>query len=92
VTLGDLLLFREHSCAATPIEWPLRALEESLLGFSGCVVVISHDRCLLDRIATHMLAFEGDSQVVWFEGNRRQRLGYEADQQHRIKYGKMART
>lgn len=76
----------------------LRALEEALVGFAGCAVVISHDRWFLDRIATHMLAFEGDSQVVWFEGNyqdyeadRRRRLGAEADQPHRIKYRKLAR-
>ena len=74
----------------------LRALEEALLAFAGCVVVISHDRWFLDRIATHMLAFEGDSQVVWFEGNyqdyeanRHERLGVEADQPHRIKYRKL---
>ena len=71
----------------------LRALEEALLVFPGCVVVISHDRWFLDRIATHILAFEGDSDVVWFEGNyqdyeadRRRRLGDEADQPHRIRY------
>jgi len=71
----------------------LRALEEALLGFSGCVVVISHDRWFLDRIATHILAFEGDSFVTWFEGNyqeyeqdRRRRMGADADQPHRIKY------
>ena len=71
----------------------LRALEEALLDFPGCVVVISHDRWFLDRIATHMLAFEGDSQVVWFEGNyadyvadRRRRLGDDADNPHRIRY------
>jgi ATPase subunit of ABC transporter with duplicated ATPase domains len=76
----------------------LRALEEALLDFAGCVVVISHDRWFLDRIATHMLAFEGDSRVVWFEGNyqdyeadRRRRLGAEADQPHRIKYRKLTR-
>jgi ATP-binding cassette ChvD family protein len=76
----------------------LRALEEALLSFGGCAVVISHDRWFLDRIATHMLAFEGDSQVVWFEGNyqdyeadRRRRLGTEADQPHRIKYRKLTR-
>ena len=75
----------------------LRALEEALLSFAGCVVVISHDRWFLDRIATHILAFEGDSQVVWFEGNyqdyeadRRRRLGAEAEQPHRIKYRKLA--
>jgi ATP-binding cassette ChvD family protein len=71
----------------------LRALEEALLDFAGCVVVISHDRWFLDRIATHMLAFEGDSHVEWFEGNyqdyekdRKKRLGADADQPHRIKY------
>ena len=71
----------------------LRALEDALLGFSGCVAVISHDRWFLDRIATHILAFEGDSHVEWFEGNyqeyekdRRRRLGADADQPHRIKY------
>jgi sulfate-transporting ATPase len=76
----------------------LRALEEALLEFAGCVVVISHDRWFLDRIATHMLAFEGDSRVVWFEGNyqdyeadRRRRLGAEAEQPHRIKYRKLTR-
>ena len=74
----------------------LRALEEALLGFAGCVVVISHDRWFLDRIATHMLAFEGDSRVEWFEGNyqeyeadRRRRLGADADQPHRLKYRRM---
>ena len=74
----------------------LRALEDALLSFAGCVVVISHDRWFLDRIATHILAFEGDSQVVWFEGNyqdyeadRRRRLGAAADQPHRIRYKKL---
>ncbi|HVL67063.1 MAG TPA: energy-dependent translational throttle protein EttA [Vicinamibacterales bacterium] len=76
----------------------LRALEEALLNFAGCAVVISHDRWFLDRIATHMLAFEGESKVVWFEGNyqdyeadRHRRLGAEADQPHRIKYRKLTR-
>jgi ATPase subunit of ABC transporter with duplicated ATPase domains len=76
----------------------LRALEEALLDFAGCVAVISHDRWFLDRIATHMLAFEGDSQVVWFEGNyqdyeadRKRRLGAAADQPHRLKYRKLTR-
>jgi len=76
----------------------LRALEEALLNFAGCAVVISHDRWFLDRIATLMLAFEGDSQVEWFEGNyqdyeadRRRRLGAEADQPHRIKYRRLTR-
>ena len=74
----------------------LRALEEAVLAFAGCVVVISHDRWFLDRVATHMLAFEGDSQVVWFEGNyqdyeadRKRRLGAAADQPHRIRYKKL---
>ena len=76
----------------------LRALEEALLNFAGCAVVISHDRWFLDRIATHILAFEGNSQVYWFDGNytdyeenRRQRLGLEADQPHRIKYKRLMR-
>ena len=75
----------------------LRALEEALLDFPGCAVVISHDRWFLDRIATHILAFEGDSHVEWFEGNfqeyqedKKKRLGDEADQPHRIKYRKLA--
>jgi len=76
----------------------LRALEDALLEFAGCVVVISHDRWFLDRIATHILAFEGDSQAVWFEGNyedyeadRHRRLGADADQPHRIKYKPLRR-
>lgn len=76
----------------------LRALEDAILNFSGCVCVISHDRWFLDRIATHILAFEGDSQVVWFEGNyqdyevdRKRRLGMAADQPHRIKYKPLTR-
>ena len=75
----------------------LRALEEALIAFGGCAVVISHDRWFLDRIATHILAFEGESRTVWYEGNyqeyeadRRRRLGIEADQPHRIKYKKLA--
>ncbi|MDH5436581.1 MAG: ATP-binding cassette domain-containing protein, partial [Gammaproteobacteria bacterium] len=75
----------------------LRALEEALLNFPGCAVVISHDRWFLDRIATHILAFEGDSHVEWFEGNfadyeewRKAKLGEAADQPHRIKYKKLA--
>jgi len=77
----------------------LRALEEALLAFAGCAVVISHDRWFLDRIATHVLAFEGDSQVTWFEGNfeayeerRRALLGDEADRPHRITYKKLTRA
>lgn len=77
----------------------MRALEEALENYAGCAVVISHDRWFLDRIATHILAFEGDSQVVWFEGNwseyeedRRKRLGAAADQPHRIKYRQLTRA
>jgi energy-dependent translational throttle protein EttA len=77
----------------------LRALEEALLEFSGCAVVISHDRWFLDRVATHILAFEGDSRVVWCEGNyqtyetqRRERLGAEADRPHRIRYKALTRS
>ena len=77
----------------------LRALEEALDNFGGCAVVISHDRWFLDRIATHILAFEGNSRVVWFDGNyteyeadRRKRLGSEADQPHRIKYRHLTRV
>ncbi len=91
---GNLLLLDEPT-NDLDIE-TLRALEEAILDFPGCVVVISHDRWFLDRIATHMLAFEGDSQVVWFEGNyadyeadRHRRLGTDADQPHRIKYRRM---
>jgi sulfate-transporting ATPase len=77
----------------------LRALEEALENFAGCAVVISHDRWFLDRIATHILAFEGDSRTVWFEGNyseyeadRKKRLGAEADRPHRIKYRQLTRA
>ncbi len=77
----------------------LRALEEALLSFAGCAVVISHDRWFLDRVATHVLAFEGDSRVTWFEGNfeayeehRREQLGAEADRPHRITYKKLTRA
>jgi ATPase subunit of ABC transporter with duplicated ATPase domains len=76
----------------------MRALEEGLLNFAGCSVVISHDRWFLDRICTHILAFEGDSKVVWFEGNfsdyqenRKQRLGTDAEVPHRIKYRKLVK-
>ncbi len=75
----------------------LRALEEALVAFGGCAVVISHDRWFLDRVVTHILAFEGESRAIWYEGNyqeyeadRKQRLGIEADQPHRIKYKKLA--
>ena len=77
----------------------LRALEEALLNFAGCAVVVSHDRWFLDRIATHVLAFEGDSQVRWFEGNfeayesfRHEQLGDAADRPHRITYKKLVRN
>jgi ATP-binding cassette ChvD family protein len=88
---GNLLLLDEPT-NDLDVE-TLRALEEALLDFPGCAVVISHDRWFLDRIATHILAFEGDSQVVWFQGNfqeyeedRHKRLGADADQPHRLKY------
>jgi ATP-binding cassette ChvD family protein len=91
---GNVLLLDEPS-NDLDVE-TLRALEEALLDFAGCVLVISHDRWFLDRIATHILAFEGDSRVVWFEGNyqeyeadRHKRLGTDADQPHRIKYRKL---
>ena len=92
---GNLLLLDEPT-NDLDVE-TLRALEEALLDFPGCAVVISHDRWFLDRIATHILAFEGDSQVVWFEGNyadyeadRKRRLGEDADQPHRIKYRRLS--
>ncbi len=79
-----------------PATAPSPSLEDALVRFPGCAVVISHDRWFLDRIATHMLAFEGDSQVVWFEGNyqdyeadRKRRLGADAAQPHRIRYKKL---
>ncbi len=91
---GNLLLLDEPT-NDLDVE-TLRALEDALLDFPGCAVVVSHDRWFLDRIATHMLAFEGDSQAVWFEGNyeeyeadRRKRLGAEADQPHRIRYKRL---
>ncbi|HSS64306.1 MAG TPA: energy-dependent translational throttle protein EttA [Gammaproteobacteria bacterium] len=91
---GNLLLLDEPT-NDLDVE-TLRALEEALLDFPGCAVVVSHDRWFLDRIATHMLAFEGDSRAVWFEGNyeeyeadRRKRLGADADQPHRIRYKRL---
>jgi len=91
---GNLLLLDEPT-NDLDVE-TLRALEEALLAFPGCAVVISHDRWFLDRVATHMLAFEGDSQVTWFEGNyadyeadRHRRLGTEADQPHRLRYRRL---
>ena len=92
---GNLLLLDEPT-NDLDVE-TLRALEEALLAFAGCTVVISHDRWFLDRIATHILAFEGNSETVWFEGNyqeyeadRKRRLGAAADQPHRIKYRRLA--
>ena len=92
LTVGGNLLLLDEPTNDLDIE-TLRSLEEGLLHFSGCAVVISHDRWFLDRVATHILAFEGDSEVVWHEGNfesyeilRHQRLGADADQPHRIKY------
>jgi len=91
---GNLLLLDEPT-NDLDVE-TLRALEEALLSFPGCAVVISHDRWFLDRIATHILAFEGNSEVVWFEGNyadyekdRHRRLGTDADNPHRIRYKKI---
>ena len=76
----------------------IRALEDAIMNFAGCALVISHDRWFLDRICTHILAFEGDSKAVWFEGgytdyeaNRKERLGADADQPHRIKYRHLTR-
>ena len=93
---GNLLLLDEPS-NDLDVE-TLRALEEGLLDFAGCALIISHDRWFLDRIATHILAFEGESCVVWFEGNyqeyeadKHKRLGTDADQPHRIKYKKLSR-
>ncbi len=91
---GNLLLLDEPT-NDLDVE-TLRALEEALLEFPGSAVVISHDRWFLDRIATHILAFEGDSKVTWFSGNysdyeedRRRRLGAEADRPHRLKYKRL---
>ena len=93
---GDNLLLLDEPTNDLDVE-TLRALEEALLAFAGCTVVISHDRWFLDRIATHILAFEGNSETVWFEGNyqeyeadRKRRLGAAADQPHRIKYRRLA--
>jgi sulfate-transporting ATPase len=95
---GSNLLLLDEPTNDLDVE-TLRALEEALLNYAGCAVVISHDRWFLDRIATHILAFEGDSQTVWFEGNyqdyeadRKRRLGAQADQPHRIKYRKLTRS
>jgi len=97
VKAGGNLLLLDEPTNDLDVE-TLRALEEALVQFPGCAVIISHDRWFLDRIATHILAFEGNSEVVWFEGNyqdyekdRRRRLGAEADQPHRLKYRKFTR-
>ena len=96
LTRGGNLLLLDEPTNDLDVE-TLRALEEALLDFPGCVVVVSHDRWFLDRIATHILAFEGESAAVWFEGayedyeaDRKRRLGAEADQPHRIKYKKLS--
>lgn len=93
---GSNVLFLDEPTNDLDVE-TLRALEDAILDFAGCVVVVSHDRWFLDRIATHILAFEGNSEVVWFEGNwqeyerdRKRRLGVDADQPHRIKYRPLA--
>jgi ATP-binding cassette ChvD family protein len=95
VRAGGNLLLLDEPTNDLDVE-TLRALEDALVDFAGCAVIISHDRWFLDRIATHILAFEGDSRVVWFEGNyqdyeadRKRRLGAEAEQPHRIKYRKL---
>ncbi len=95
LTVGGNLLLLDEPTNDLDLE-TLRSLEEGLLNFSGCAVVISHDRWFLDRVATHMLAFEGDSNVVWHEGNyqtyeslRKQRLGADAEQPHRIRYKRL---
>ena len=94
---GNLLLLDEPT-NDLDVE-TLGSLENALLEFPGCAVVITHDRWFLDRIATHILAFEGDSQVTWFEGNyqdyekvRHERMGTEADQPHRIKYKRLVHS
>jgi len=95
LTTGGNLLLLDEPTNDLDVD-TLRALEEGLLNFGGCAVIISHDRWFLDRVATHILAFEGDSKVVWHEGNyatyeslRKQRLGAEADRPHRIRYKKL---
>jgi sulfate-transporting ATPase len=97
LTVGGNLLLLDEPTNDLDID-TLRSLEDGLLSFSGCAVVISHDRWFLDRVATHILAFEGDSEVYWHEGNfesyelvRKQRLGADADTPHRIKYTKLAK-
>jgi ATPase subunit of ABC transporter with duplicated ATPase domains len=98
LTSGGNLLLLDEPTNDLDVD-TLRALEEGLLSFAGCAVVISHDRWFLDRVTTHMLAFEGESRVHWFEGgyseyeaDRRRRLGAEADQVHRIRYKPLQRA
>jgi len=98
LTVGGNLLLLDEPTNDLDVD-TLRSLEDGLLSFSGCAVVISHDRWFLDRVATHILAFEGDSEVYWHEGNfesyelvRKQRLGADADQPHRIKYRKLVKS
>ena len=98
LTSGGNLLLLDEPTNDLDVD-TLRSLEDALLDFAGCAVVISHDRWFLDRIATHILAFEGDSKVVWFEGNyadyeadRKRRLGAEAERPHRLRYKKLPRT
>ncbi len=97
LTVGGNLLLLDEPTNDLDVD-TLRALEEGLMKFSGCAVVISHDRWFLDRVATHILAFEGDSEVVWHEGNyqsyeslRKERLGADADTPHRLKYRKLTK-
>jgi len=97
LTVGGNLLLLDEPTNDLDVD-TLRSLEDGLLSFSGCAVVISHDRWFLDRVATHILAFEGDSEVYWHEGNfesyeliRKQRMGTDADQPHRIKYKKLVK-
>ncbi len=97
LTVGGNLLLLDEPTNDLDID-TLRSLEDGLLSFSGCAVVISHDRWFLDRVATHILAYEGDSEVYWHEGNfesyelvRKQRMGADADQPHRIKYRKLVK-
>jgi ATPase subunit of ABC transporter with duplicated ATPase domains len=98
LTSGGNLLLLDEPTNDLDVD-TLRSLEDALLDFAGCAVVISHDRWFLDRIATHMLAFEDDGRVVWFEGNyadyeadRKRRLGAEAERPHRLRYKKLPRS
>ena len=97
LTTGGNLLMLDEPTNDLDVD-TLRALEEALLDFSGCAVIISHDRWFLDRVATHILAFEGNSETMWFEGNYqaykedlKKRKGVDADQPHRIAYRKLVR-